>query len=209
MPCSYNPGTFQGVPLDSLGIVAVKIGRNYAPDRRQHRQEAPKRIPATPAAFLRFLVHFLRRGGVWDRLYSSQTLPSGWGTLKDKDTHGWFLTTRCIYPFPWSYSPETSQGVLLDSLGVGAVEIGRIIAPDPSPTSPTSAEALFGNAGGVFAFFRRPPAAWGGWKSPVFVPCTALSLGGLKGQETRGWSQTTRVFWHFLCLWRERGCVVA
>jgi len=27
-----------------MGIVAIEIGRNYAPDHRWHRQEAPMRI---------------------------------------------------------------------------------------------------------------------------------------------------------------------
>jgi len=71
-------------------VGAVEIGRIIAPDHRQRRQEAPKRIPATLAAFLRFLVHFLLRGGVWDCLYVSQKLPSGWGALKDKIHTGGF-----------------------------------------------------------------------------------------------------------------------
>ena len=37
---------------------------------------------------------------------------------------------RRIYPLPSLYSSETFQGILLDSLGVSAIEIGHIIAPD-------------------------------------------------------------------------------
>jgi hypothetical protein len=37
--------------MDSLGVHAVDIGRISAPDRRQRRQEAPKRCLATPAWF--------------------------------------------------------------------------------------------------------------------------------------------------------------
>jgi hypothetical protein len=130
--------------------------------------------------------------------------PALWlGGLKRQDTCGWFLTTRCIYPLPGAYSSETSQGVPLDSLGVGAVEIGRIIAPDPSPMSPRSAEAHSGGGGGVFAFFDRISTAWGPGGLYLLVPCTALSLGGLKEQDIRGWFLTTRVFWHFMCLWCE------
>ena len=154
---------------------------------------------------------FRRRGGVvaffgpffaaWGGLVSSLFIPGVtlWlGGLKGQDTHRWFLTTRCIYPFPLPYSSETSQGVLLDSLRVDAVEIGRIIAPDLSPTSPRSTEALVGNAGGVVAFFHRIRVAWRGWWLPWFVPYTALWLGGLKGQETRRWFLTTCVFLCFL-----------
>ena len=83
------------------------------------------------------------------------------GGLKGQDTRGWFLTTRCIYPLPWAYSSETSQGVPLDSLGVGAVEIGHIIAPDPSPTSPGSAEAQSGGGGGIVVSFDWISTAWG------------------------------------------------
>ena len=64
-------------------------------------------------------------------------------------------------PLPGSYGYETLQGVQWDSLGVGAVEIGRIIAPDPSPMSPASAEAHSGGDGGVFAFVDWISMVWG------------------------------------------------
>ena len=179
--------------------------------RRRNRAQLCARLsPALPGSAE---AHSSDAGGVfafvgpfsaaWGGLGSSLSIPHLvlWlGGHKGQDTRRWFLTTRCIYPLPWSYSPETSQGVLLNSLGVDAVEIGRIIAPDPSPTSPRSAEAPFGNAGGVFAFLRRICAARRGWGLPWFVPCTALWLGGLKGQETCGWFLTTHVFWQFWCL---------
>jgi len=85
----------------------------------------------------------------------------GLGGLKGQDTHGWFLTTQCIYPLPWAYSSETSQGVPLDSLGVGAIEIGCIIVPDPSPMLPASTEAHSGGGGGIFAFLDCISMAWG------------------------------------------------
>ena len=69
-PCCYSHKTFQGVPLDSLGVGAIESGRIIAPDHRQHRQEAPKRNLATLAAFLRFLDGFLWNGGVGGCLYS-------------------------------------------------------------------------------------------------------------------------------------------
>jgi len=92
---------------------------------------------------------------------------------------------------------------------VCAIEIGRIIAPDPSPMPPRSAEAHSGGGGGVFAFCDRIPGAWGPGGSFLFVSCVALSLRGLKEQDIRGWSKTTRVFSYLLCLWREWGCVAA
>ena len=81
---SYRLETSQGVQWDSLWFSAIKIGCIIAPDHCQRRQEAPKRIPATLAAFLCLPVHFLRRGGVWGRIYSSQILRCGWGGSKDK-----------------------------------------------------------------------------------------------------------------------------
>ena len=108
------------------------------------------------------------------------------GGLKGQDTRGWFLTTRCIYSFPWAYSSETSQGVPLDSLGVGAVKIGCIIAPDPSPTSPGSAEAHSGDGGGVFAFHDQIFAVWGPCGSYLFIPGVVMWMGGVKKQIIAG-----------------------
>jgi len=65
------------------------------------------------------------------------------------------------------------------------------------PTSPGSAEALFGDAGGIVVFWCRFSVAWGGLGLYLIVPWTALVLGGLKGQETRGWSKATRVIFPF------------
>jgi hypothetical protein len=84
LPSPYSSETFQGVPLDSLGVSAIEIGCNYAPDRCQCRQEAPKRILAMLAVFLHFFIIFLRREGVGGGLCSFQVLFCGWGTLKDK-----------------------------------------------------------------------------------------------------------------------------
>ena len=125
------------------------------------------------------------------------------GGLKGQETRGWFLTTRCIYPLPWAYSSENSQGVPLDSLGVSAVEIGRINAPDPSPMLPASAEVHSGGGGSVFAFLDCISMAWGPGGLPLFVPCAAMLVWGLKEQDIRGWFLTTHVFWVFMCLWRE------
>jgi len=100
--------------------------------------------------------------------------------LKGQDTPGWSKTTRCIYLFPWPYSPKTFQGVLLDSLGVDAIEIGHIIAPNLSPTSPASAKAHFGSGDGIVAFLDRISTSWGPGGSPLVVPWVAPSLGGLK-----------------------------
>jgi len=46
-------------------------------------------------------------------------------------------------------------------MDVVAVKIGRIIAPDPLPTSPGSAEARSGDVGGDFVFYCRIIAVWG------------------------------------------------
>ena len=73
-----------------MGVVAVEIGRMVAPDHRWHRQEAPKRILATPAAFLRLSLGFLQCMGVWGGLYSFQVTRCGWGGLKDKIHPGGF-----------------------------------------------------------------------------------------------------------------------
>jgi hypothetical protein len=71
--------TFQGVPLDSLGVGAWEIRRIIAPDHRQRRQEAPKRILAMPAAFFHFSIGSLQRGGVLGRRYSFHVVRCGWG----------------------------------------------------------------------------------------------------------------------------------
>ena len=89
-PGSYGYETLQGVPLDSLGVSAIEIGRIIARDRRRHRQEALKRIPATPAGFLGFFAGFVWRGGVGGHLCSFQPLRCGWGALKDKIHTGGF-----------------------------------------------------------------------------------------------------------------------
>jgi len=90
LPGSYGCKTLQRVPLDSLRVGAVEIGRIIAPDRRQHRQEAPKRILATLAWFFGFLVGLMWRGGVVGCLYSFQTLRRVWEALKDKIHAGGF-----------------------------------------------------------------------------------------------------------------------
>ena len=58
----------------------------------------------------------------------------------------------CIYPLPWAYSSETSQGVSMDSLGVGAVEIGRIFAPDHRRRRQEAPKRVLGDAGGGLGF---------------------------------------------------------
>jgi len=80
---------------------------------------------------------------------------------------------------------------------VDAVEIGRIIAPDPSPTSPASAEAHSGGGGSVVAFFDQISMPWGPVGSPLFVSWAALLLGGLKDQNIHGWFLTTREIFPF------------
>ena len=74
--------------MDSLGVGAVKIGRMIAPGRRQRRQEAPKRILATLAVFLRFPPGFLQRRGGWGGIHPFHVLCCGWGALKDKKHAG-------------------------------------------------------------------------------------------------------------------------
>jgi len=88
-------------------------------------------------------------------------------------------------------------------MGIVAVEIGRSYAPDHRRHRQEAPKRISGDAGGVLVFFRRIAVAWRGWGLSFLVPGIALWVGGLKRQETCGWFLTTRVFWHFLCLWRE------
>jgi len=189
--------------LDSLGVGAIKIGRIITPNCRQHRQEALKHIPVTLAGFLGFFRQICVAWGGWGSPLFIPATVLGLGGLKGQDTRRWFLTTRCIYPLPWAYSSETSHGVPLDSLGVSSIEIRCIIVPDPSPMSPASAEAHSGGGGSIFAFLDCISMAWGPGGLPLFVPCAAMLLWGLKEQDIRRWFLTTRMFWVFMCLWHE------
>ena len=90
LPHSYNPGTFQGVPLDSLGVDAIKIRCIIAPDHCQHCQEVPKRFLVMLAAFLCFFVSLLQRGGVWGCLCSFHAQNRRWEVLNDKKHTGGF-----------------------------------------------------------------------------------------------------------------------
>ena len=65
--------------MDSLGVGAVKIGRISVPDHCRRRQEAPKRLLATLAVFLRFFVGFLRRGRLWGGMCLFHVLRCCWG----------------------------------------------------------------------------------------------------------------------------------
>ena len=93
---SYSSETPQGVHWDSLGVGAVEIGRIIAPNRRRHRQEAPKRFLATPAACFHFLVGSLQRGGVVCRLCSFHAPGCHWGALKDKKHAGGQKPPACF-----------------------------------------------------------------------------------------------------------------
>ena len=46
-----------------MEVVGIEFGRIIAPDHRRNRQEAPKRILATPAAFLRLSIGFCSAWG--------------------------------------------------------------------------------------------------------------------------------------------------
>ena len=81
---------------------------------------------------------------------------------------------RCIYPLLGSYSPKTSQGVPLDSLGVGAVEIRCIIVPDHRRHRQEAPKRVLGNATGILVFSCWISTAWGPLVSPLFVPGPAL-----------------------------------
>ena len=78
-PGSYGPETYQGVLVrvlvDSLGVSAIKIGRIFAPDCRQCRQEALWRVLATLGAFLCCFAGFWQRG-------------QRWGNMRDLRQHG-------------------------------------------------------------------------------------------------------------------------
>ena len=76
----------------------------------------------------------------------------------------------CYLPTP--YNLETFQGVLLDSLGVGTVGIGRIIAPNHHRLSPGS-----GDASGISAFIDSFLVVWGG-VGVVFIHPTPYAVAG-------------------------------
>jgi hypothetical protein len=78
------------IVLDSMGVGAVEMGRNYAPDHHRRHQEAPKRIPATPAAFSRFWFGFLRREGGWGSLWLFQVVHCRCRAVKGKIYAGGF-----------------------------------------------------------------------------------------------------------------------
>jgi hypothetical protein len=74
----------------------------------------------------------------------------------------------------------------LDSLGIGTIEIGHIIVPDPSPTSPGSAEVHSSDGGNIFAFHGQIFMVWGPLGLYLFVPCVGLWIGALKKQIIAG-----------------------
>jgi hypothetical protein len=65
--------------MDPLEVGAIENGRINAPDRCRCRQEALKRVLATPAAFSRFSIDFLRRGWRWGGMCLFHTLYCCWG----------------------------------------------------------------------------------------------------------------------------------
>jgi len=95
----------------------------------------------------------------------------------------------------------------MGSLGVGAIEIGRTIVPDHRRHRQEVPKHILTMSATFLCFFCRIYVAWGGWGLHLFISGAALRLGGLKGQNTRGWFVTTHVFWHFLCLRCEWGYV--
>jgi hypothetical protein len=79
---------------------AIEIGCKYAPDHCQRRQEAPKRILATPTAFVRF---FRRTPVAWVALGFSEFVPPGallLGCRKREDTREWLLNHCVFWHFP-------------------------------------------------------------------------------------------------------------
>ena len=113
--------------MDSLGVGAIETGRKYVPDHRQHRQEVP---PGNASVVVVFLSRILAAEGVLGPPLFVPYHPTWVGGLKGQEPWLWFLHPRVFWHFLCLQHLETSQGVLVDSLGVGAVEIGRIFAPD-------------------------------------------------------------------------------
>jgi len=126
--------------------------------------------------------------------------PTPVGGVKGQEPQMWSLHPDMFRHSLCPQHPRTSQGVSLDSLGVDAVKIGHICTPDHRRRRQEAPKRILGDAGGVFSFSGRIPLARGPLESPLFVPHSALSLEGLKGQDIRGWFLTTCVFGHFLCL---------
>jgi hypothetical protein len=88
LPCPHHLKTYQGVAVDSLEIESVETGRIIAPDRRQRRQEAPKRCLAMPAWFRCFFANIQRQRGRGNPLYSFHATPQRWGASKGMNDTG-------------------------------------------------------------------------------------------------------------------------
>ena len=81
---------------------------------------------------------------------------------------------------------------------VSAVRIGHNYVPDRRQCCQEVPKRILTTLAAFLCFFHRISAVWGGWRLFLFVPNTALWLGGLKRQDTQGWFLTTCMFWDFL-----------
>jgi len=79
-----------------MGIVAVEIRHNYAPDHRRHHQEAPEAHSGDAGSVF---VFFRQVSVAWGGWGSSLFVPRAallLGGLKEQDICKWFLTTRVL-----------------------------------------------------------------------------------------------------------------
>ena len=83
----------------------------------------------TGGVFGFFCCIYVAQGGWGSSLFIPDTA-LGLEGLKGQDTRGWLKTTQVFWHFLSPQHLETRQGVSMDSLGVGAIEIGRIFTPD-------------------------------------------------------------------------------
>jgi hypothetical protein len=86
--CPHRLETSQGVSVDSLEVDAIEIGCIVAPDRRQHRQNAPKRCLTMWAWFCCFFANYQQQRGRGGPLCSIHATPRRWGVLKSKNNAG-------------------------------------------------------------------------------------------------------------------------
>ena len=77
--------------MDSLGVGAIEIGCNNAPDRWQHCQEAPKRLPDDAGMPFVFLDDALIDLGALGLPLVIPGQPVAMGGHEGQEPHMWFL----------------------------------------------------------------------------------------------------------------------
>jgi hypothetical protein len=101
--------------------------------------------------------------------------PTVVGGLKRQEPRMWFLHPRMFRHFLCPQALETYQGVSLDSLGVGAIEIGCIFAPNHRRRCQEAPKRVLAMP---TVFLCWIFVAWGGWGLYLFIPAAALCVTG-------------------------------